>query len=55
MYSNPYSDVTFFEFFVQLCVRLWGFVTGHLNFSNLATDEIQIIVLACIAASSALV
>jgi len=55
MSSHPYSDVGFFGFFFQLLLRLWGLLTGNIGVVDLATDEVQIIVLVCVAASSALV
>ncbi len=55
MIDNPYSGNTFFEFFYTLFIRLFEFITGNLPFENLATDEIQMIVLAGVSASSAMV
>lgn len=54
-YFNPYTGQTFFGFFVQLVMRLWAFVRGDLSWSSLASDEVQVLVLAGVAASSALV
>lgn len=54
-YQNPYTGQTFFGFFIELAKRLWGFITGEIPLANMATDEIQIVVLVGIAASSALV
>lgn len=54
-YFNPYSGQSFFGFFFVLLQRLWGFLTGEFPMSSLATDEIQVLVLAGVAASSALV
>lgn len=54
-YFNPYSGQTFFGFFVELMVRFWQFLTGQISWNNLASDEIQILVLIGVAASSALV
>lgn len=51
---NPYSGVTFGGFFLELLWRLWAFATGQLSFHQLAADEIQILVLAGVAASTAL-
>lgn len=53
--SNPYSGQTFLSFFELLASRLFGFLSGHLGWKDLASDEIQIIVLAGVAASAALV
>jgi manganese/zinc/iron transport system permease protein len=54
-YINPYSDQTFFGFFQELLVRIYGFFTGQLTYKDLVSDEIQIIVLVCVAGSAALV
>lgn len=54
-YYNPYYDLTFPQFFWQLLVRLYGFVTGQIPLDKLATDEIQMLVLSGVAVSSALV
>lgn len=51
--SNPYTGQSFFNFFVVLASRLWGFLTGHVT--DLAADEVQILVLAGIAMSAAMV
>jgi manganese/zinc/iron transport system permease protein len=54
-YYNPYSGQNFLGFFFQLFLRIWGFLRGDLSAKNLTTDEVQILVLAGVAASSALV
>jgi len=54
-YYNPYYDLSFPQFFLQLLVRLFGFFTGQIPIDSLASDEIQILVLSGVAASSALV
>lgn len=54
-YFNPYTDKTFLGVFVQLALRLWGFMTGQIAPESMASDEIQMMVLAGVAASSALV
>jgi len=54
-YYNPYYDQTFFGFFWQLIARIFGYLKGDFPFSELAADEVQIIVLMAVAASSALV
>ncbi len=54
-YNNPYSGLNFFQFFGELLIRLFAFITGQLAFSDLVSDEIQIIVLVGVAASAALV
>lgn len=54
-YSNPYTDKTFLGVFVELLVRLWGMAAGRIPLDQLASDEVQMMVLAGVAASSALV
>lgn len=54
-FYNPYHNQTFWGFFVQLFVRLWGFLTGQLTSEHLVSDEIQVLVLSGVAISSALV
>jgi len=54
-YFNPYSGQSFIGFFAVLFRRIWELMTGQLALSELATDEIQIIVLFGIASSAALV
>lgn len=50
--SNPYSGLDFFSFLLLFFQRFIGVITGKLP---LATDEIQIFVLAAVALSGALV
>lgn len=52
---NPYSGNDFFDFFVTLFYRLIAFFKGELPLNQLATDEIQMIVLVGVAVSSAMV
>jgi manganese/zinc/iron transport system permease protein len=54
-YFNPYSGQTLLGFFWQFFLRMWQFITGKIVSSDLVSDEIQIFVLAGVAASSALV
>lgn len=54
-YINPYSDQSFFGFFQQLFIRLYGFISGQLSSKDLVSDEIQLIVLIAIAVSAGLV
>lgn len=54
-YVNPYSGQTFFGFFVELFFRIIEFLRGNVKVDQLASDEIQILVLAGIAASASLV
>ncbi len=55
MVTNPYQNLTFFNFLWQFLKRLSFFMTGQLSFNELVTDEIQIGVLAGVAMSAALV
>lgn len=52
---NPYFDVDFIGFFAVLLQRLWGFLTGATGMEGLASDEVQLIVLAGISVSTGLV
>lgn len=55
LFQNPYYDLTFFSFLLEFFKRLGLFLSGQLPFNQLATDEIQIGVIAGVAISSALV
>lgn len=52
---NPYHDQTFFGFLIQFLWRFISFIKGEFSWHQLASDEIQILVIAGVAASSALV
>lgn len=54
-YFNPYNGVTFFGFFWTLILRIKDFFLGDLSWNDLVSDEIQVIVLVGVSASSALV
>lgn len=54
-YFNPYHGQTFIGFFEVLLKRIWEFAMGRLGVQELASDEIQMIVLVCIALSAAFV
>lgn len=54
-YFNPYSGESFFGFLTTLFLRFWGFISGKIPLYQMASDEIQVVVLMGIAASSALV
>lgn len=54
-YFNPYSGKTFAGFFLEFFYRLSQFMQGRIPLDQLASDEIQIVVLTAVAASSALV
>ena len=51
---NPYAGESFFGFFAQFALRLWAFVRGDLPLADLASDEIQLIVLTGVSISGAL-
>lgn len=53
--TNPYEGTNLLTFLLQLILRFFHFLTVKLSLSDLAADEIQIIVLVCVAISSALV
>lgn len=55
MYLNPYTGKTFIGFIQELFIRLYAFLTGNLSWNQLVSDEIQMIVLICVASSAALV
>ena len=52
---NPYHGLSLGEFLLLFMQRLIAFFTGHLSFHELASDEIQVLVLMGVAISSALV
>lgn len=54
-YYNPYGGQTFFSFFGILLQRIFQFITGSLTVHDLASDEIQIIVLVGVAITAGLV
>lgn len=54
-YFNPYTGQTFFGFIYEFLIRVWSFLRGDLSIDHLVADEIQVIVLVGVAASSALV
>lgn len=54
-YYNPYAAQNFFGFFAQLFLRLIAFIKGNISLNDVSTDEVQILVLMGVAASSALV
>ncbi len=55
MYSNPYFGTNVGSFFLVLLQRLWALLSGDLAWTDLAADEVQILVLSGVAASSAIV
>lgn len=54
-FSNPYTNTNFFSFFKVLFSRILLFLRGNLSFDALASDEIQLLVLAGIALCGAMV
>lgn len=54
-YFNPYSGQSFIGFFITLFHRIWQYITGAITISDMASDEIQIAVMATVAASTSLV
>jgi manganese/zinc/iron transport system permease protein len=52
---SPYFDKTFISFFGVLALRVYHFFTGQLQWIDLASDEIQLLVLIGVGISSALV
>lgn len=54
-YYNPYTGAHFLDFIGQLFIRFWGYVTGSIGLNQIVADEIQILVLVGVAASSGLV
>jgi len=54
-YFNPYSGQTFVGFFIVLFHRLWLFLSGQLAYADMISDEIQMVVLIGVSASTALV
>ncbi len=52
---HPYDGETFTGFFVQLFGRMVQLLQGKLSLTDLATDEIQLLVLSTMAASAGLI
>lgn len=52
---NPYSGKNFIEFIVLFLKRMMEFIFGNIAFSDLASDEVQVLVLSLVAVASALV
>jgi manganese/zinc/iron transport system permease protein len=55
LYINPYSDREFFGFFGVFFSRLLSFLTGKLPLDALVADEVQMIVLVCVAVAGGMV
>lgn len=53
-YSNPYTGLDFFGVLKTFLVRLWEALQGNIGLSDLASDEIQALVLMGVAASTAM-
>lgn len=54
-YFNPYSNQSMDGFLIVLLKRAWSAIQGNLGMQDLASDEIQVLVLTGVALSSALV
>jgi manganese/zinc/iron transport system permease protein len=54
-FFNPYHGQTFWGFIVLFMQRMGALMTGQLAFEQLASDEVQVLVLMGVAISSALV
>ncbi len=52
---NPYYGLEFLEVILQFFIRIWNFLSGQIGWQDLATDEVQILVLMGVATSGALV
>ncbi len=52
---NPYSGKDFVQFIVLFLQRMIEFLFGRIAFSDLASDEVQVLVLSLVAVASALV
>jgi manganese/zinc/iron transport system permease protein len=55
MMLNPYWGKSFFGFFSLLVHRVFLLLTGQLSWSNLASDEVQLLVLFFLSIASALI
>lgn len=55
MHLNPYTDLDFFEFLILFFKRIYQFISGKLAFSQIATDEIQIFILASVGITGAVI
>lgn len=55
LFFNPYYGKTFWLFILLFAQRMGAFMTGNLSIEQLASDEIQVLVLMGVAISSALV
>jgi len=53
--SNPYSQLTFFEVIWTFLIRMGQLLFGGIALEELATDEVQILVLIFVASTAALV
>lgn len=52
---NPYFGKDLLQFFVLFFGRMFELITGKIGIAELASDEVQVLVLACVAIASALV
>lgn len=53
--TNPYSGKHFFDVLFLFIQRMWALISGQIGLTDLATDEIQVFVLALVAIASGLV
>ncbi len=53
--ATPYFGKDFIEFLILFLQRMGQFATGKIGFSDLASDEVQVLVLALVAIASALI
>jgi len=51
--QNPYSGKNLFEFLILFVQRMGELLTGKLSLASLASDEVQVLVLALVASSAA--
>ncbi len=52
---NPYFGKDLFQFLLIFCERMFALITGKIGLCDLASDEVQVFVLALVAVASALV
>ena len=52
---NPYFGKNFWQVFVLFFQRMGEFITGQIGLSELASDEVQILVLMLVGFASALI
>jgi manganese/zinc/iron transport system permease protein len=55
MIANPYFSKNFGEFIILFFQRMYELITGKIGIADLASDEVQVLVLSFVACASALV